>query len=190
MAHVLDLCTGSGCLAILAAHVFPEARIDAVDISADALDVAARNVADYGLQDRISLIRSDLFAGLGAQRYDLILSNPPYVTTAAVDAFPPEYRAEPRLAHEGGADGLDLVRRILSQARRYLSPNGALVVEVGQTRDALEALYPEIGFVWLDTAGSEGEVFLLPADAVPTAEGTRGGRPVKTGRRRRKLQRA
>ena len=163
---VLDLCTGSGCLAILAAAAFPEASVDAVDISAEALEVAGRNLADYGLADRVSLIRSDLLAGLGGRTYDLILSNPPYVTAAAVAAFPPEYGAEPQLAHLGGADGMDLVRRILAEAADYLNPDGMLVVEVGQARDTLETEYPDLSFLWLDTEQSEGELFAISAEAL------------------------
>ena len=165
---VLDLCTGSGCLAILAALAFPNARVDAVDISPEALEVAQRNVADFGLADRVSLHRSDLFAGLGGRTYDLILSNPPYVTAAAVAAFPPEYSAEPQLAHLGGADGLDLVRRILADAAVHLDTEGMLVVEVGRARDALETEYPDLPFLWLDTEQSEGELFALPAAALGT----------------------
>ncbi|MCC7252316.1 50S ribosomal protein L3 N(5)-glutamine methyltransferase [Hyphomicrobium sp.] len=166
--RVLDLCTGSGCLAILAALAFPNATVDAADISADVLEVAARNVADYGLAERVSLHRSDLFAGLGGRAYDLILSNPPYVTAAAVAAFPPEYQAEPQLAHLGGEDGIDLVRRILADAARHLVPGGALVVEIGQARDTLETEYPDLPFLWLDTEQSEGELFALSADALGT----------------------
>jgi len=162
VGRVLDLCCGSGCLAILAALAFPEATVDAADISRDALEVAARNVADYGLGDRVALRQSDLFAGIDGT-YDLIISNPPYVTAEAVAAFPPEYRAEPRLAHLGGEDGLDLVRRILADAPGHLTAQGTLVVEVGLAREALETEYPDLPFLWLDTERSEGEVFALPA---------------------------
>lgn len=161
--RVLELCTGSGCLAILAAEAFPDAAIDASDISAEALQVAARNVSDYGLEDRIRLIQSDLFNAIEAVPYDLIIANPPYVTERAVAAFPPEYRAEPRLAHAGGPDGLDLVHRILDLAPRYLEPNGMLVMEIGEARDALEAARPELPFLWLDTETSEGEVLAISA---------------------------
>jgi ribosomal protein L3 glutamine methyltransferase len=164
--RVLDLGTGSGCLAILAALTFPHAKVDASDISADALAVAERNVADYGLEARITLIQSDLFRELAHRRYDLILANPPYVSAAALAAFPPEYAAEPRLAHAGGEDGLDLVRRILAEAAEHLTPQGALVVEVGTGRDILEQEYPRLPFLWLDTAESEGEVFALSAAAL------------------------
>lgn len=164
--RVLDLCTGSGCLAILAALSFPDATVDAVDISPGALEVAAKNVADYGLPDRVSLHTSDLFASLEGATYNLILSNPPYVTADAVAAFPPEYAAEPELAHLGGADGLDLVRRILADAPRHLAPGGTLIVEVGMARDRLETEYPDLPFLWLDTEQSEGEVFALSAEAL------------------------
>lgn len=158
---ILDLCTGSGCLAILAALRFDEAKVDASEISSDALAVAGINVRDYRLEDRIELVRSDLFAGLDGRRYDLILSNPPYVDGDAVATFPPEYAAEPRLAHAGGADGLDVVRRILSEAGRHLTPDGVLVVEIGRGRALLEREFPDLPFLWLDTAESAGEVFTL-----------------------------
>lgn len=125
----LDLCAGSGCLAILLAHAFPNARVDAVDISADALEVAARNVNDYELGDRIELIRSDLFAGLAGRRYDIIISNPPYVTGESMRTLPEEYRHEPALALASGEDGLDAVRGILAGAHAHLKPNGILAVE-------------------------------------------------------------
>jgi ribosomal protein L3 glutamine methyltransferase len=163
VTSVLELCTGSGCLAILAALAFPNAHVTAIDISNDALEVARRNVSDYELADRVSLLKSDLYAAIGEHRFDLIIANPPYVTSAAVAAFPPEYRAEPELAHLGGHDGLDLVKRIIDDAPRYLQPNGVLVVEIGDAREALEAAYPLLPFLWLDTEVSEGEVFTLTA---------------------------
>ena len=159
--HILDLCTGSGCLAILAAHIFGEASIDAVDLSQDALDVAAINVKDYGLEDRITLIRSDLLKSLRGRKYDLILTNPPYVPATEVAVFPPEFAAEPAMAHLGGRDGMELVRRILKDAKRHLAPGGSLICEVGLARDALEAEFPDLPFFWLDTEESEGEVFWL-----------------------------
>lgn len=161
VGRVLDLCTGSGCLAILAAHAFPSATLDAADLSADALDVARRNVAGYALEKRITLHQGDLYAAVGDARYDLIISNPPYVTEASAAAFPPEYKAEPLMAHVGGADGLDLVRRILDEAPEHLSDDGVLVVEIGEAREALEAAYPHVPFLWLDTEDSEGEVFAV-----------------------------
>jgi len=160
---VLDLCTGSGCLAILASRAFPIARIDAVDISADAIEVAARNVADYGLQDRVILHRGDLFEPIGDKRYDLIISNPPYVDAKGMAALPRECRAEPKLAFDGGADGLDVVRRILKAAKSHLTPGGGLLCEIGRCRPALEAAYPDPKFLWLDTEDSEGEVFWVRA---------------------------
>ena len=166
VTSALDLCTGSGCLAILAALTFADASVEASDISLDALAVAQRNVADYRLGDRIALAQSDLFAAHAGRRYDLILANPPYVDAASLKAFPPEYAAEPRLAHAGGADGLDIVRRILAEAGNYLSLTGTLLVEVGRGREILERQLPDLGFYWLDTAESEGEVFALTASAL------------------------
>jgi ribosomal protein L3 glutamine methyltransferase len=160
---VLDLCTGSGCLAILAGRNFPNARIDAVDISKDALAVAARNVADYGLEERIDLHRGDLFKPLGDRRYDLIVSNPPYVDARGMADLPPECRAEPKLAFDGGADGLDVARRILSEARRHLAPEGGLLCEIGRGRERLEAAFPQLPLLWLDTEDSQGEVFWIGA---------------------------
>jgi ribosomal protein L3 glutamine methyltransferase len=160
---VLDLCTGSGCLAILASRHFPNARIDAVDISKDALAVAARNVADHDLGDRVTLYRGDLFGPLGGKRYDLIISNPPYVDAEGMAALPRECRAEPRLAFDGGADGLDLVRRILNEAAAHLTPQGGLLCEIGRGREALEAAFPQLPLLWLDTEDSEGEVFWIAA---------------------------
>lgn len=160
---VLDLCTGSGCLAILASRRFPNARIDAADISRDALAVAARNVADYGLQDRVTLHRGDLFKPVGGKRYDLIISNPPYVDAEGMAGLPRECRAEPKLAFDGGLDGLDIVRRILDEAGRHLTPQGGLLCEIGRCRPALEAAYPQLPLLWLDTEESDGEVFWIAA---------------------------
>ena len=157
----LDLCTGSGCLAIVMAHTFPEARIDAIDISADALAVAQRNVNDYRLDDRIELIASDLFAAIPGRRYDLILSNPPYVTAVAMDDLPAEYRHEPALALAAGEDGLDIVRRILAAAPDHLNPGGILAVEVGHNRAIVDDAFPDLALTWLDTETAEGTVFLL-----------------------------
>jgi len=165
----LDLCTGSGCLAILMAHAFPNATVDAIDISAEALAVAHRNIADYALEDRLQAIESDLFAAVKGKRYDLILSNPPYVTSAAMDALPAEYRHEPALALAAGADGLDVVRRILAAAGEHLNPGGILAVEVGHNQDLLEAAFPDLPAVWLDTEHAEGKVFLVTREDLPTA---------------------
>ncbi|MBR0929367.1 50S ribosomal protein L3 N(5)-glutamine methyltransferase [Bradyrhizobium diazoefficiens] len=161
--RVLDLCTGSGCLAILAAHHFPNAIVDAVDISKGALEVAARNVGEYGLEDRVSLYRGDLFAPLGNNRYDLIITNPPYVDAEGMAALPPECRAEPKLAFDGGADGLDVVRRILREAPDHLTPDGGLICEIGRGRDLVDEAFPELPLLWLDTEESEGEVFWIAA---------------------------
>jgi len=157
----LDMCTGSGCLAILLAHAYPDADVDAVDISSPALAVAQRNVSDYGLADRINLIRSDLFENVPDKSYDLIISNPPYVTNVAMDALPLEYRHEPALGLAGGEDGLDAVRTLIKEAPRFLNPQGTLVVEVGHNRAAAEAAFPRLPFVWLATPGAEDGVFLV-----------------------------
>jgi ribosomal protein L3 glutamine methyltransferase len=157
----LDLCTGSGCLAILLAHAYAAADVDAVDVSADALTVAQRNVSDYGLADRINLIRSNLFGNLPEKSYDLIISNPPYVTAMAMEELPPEYRHEPALALAGGDDGLDAVRTIVKEAPRFLGPGGTLVVEIGHNRAAAELAFPRLPFVWLETATAPDSVFLV-----------------------------
>jgi ribosomal protein L3 glutamine methyltransferase len=160
---VLDLCTGSGCLAILAARHFPNAEIDAVDISKDALDVATRNVTDHGLSNRLSLHHGDLFEPLGDARYDLIISNPPYVDAEGMAGLPPECRAEPSLAFDGGPDGLNIVKRILNEAGRHLTSEGGLLCEIGRGRKRLEASFPQLPLLWLDTEDSEGEVFWISA---------------------------
>ncbi|HWS12831.1 MAG TPA: 50S ribosomal protein L3 N(5)-glutamine methyltransferase [Rhodocyclaceae bacterium] len=160
----LDLCTGSGCLAIVMAHAFPHARIDAADLSADALEVARRNVADYGLGERVELVRSDLFGALAGRRYDLIVSNPPYVTGPAMRALPAEYRHEPEIALAAGEDGLAAVRRILADAPRHLTPGGILAVEVGHNRAIVEAAFPALPFTWLESRSGTGMVFLISGD--------------------------
>jgi ribosomal protein L3 glutamine methyltransferase len=166
--RVLDLCTGSGCLAILAALAFPRARIDATDLSAGALALARRNVASHRFGDRISLHRGDLFAPLPGKRYDLILSNPPYVDARAMAKLPPEYRHEPRMALAAGDDGLDLVRRILREASSHLTADGALICEIGRGRRQLEAAFPRLPFLWLDTEQSVGEVFWIARKDLPS----------------------
>jgi ribosomal protein L3 glutamine methyltransferase len=158
---VLDLCTGSGCLAIIAAHAFPNSSVDAVDLSPAALAVAERNVADYGLQDRVSLVESDLFAKLDSKRYDLIISNPPYVDAESVKTLPQEYRHEPELALGSGHDGLDATRAIIKDAAQHLTDNGILVVEIGHNRDVLEAAVPDLPFTWLDVSAGDQFVFML-----------------------------
>jgi ribosomal protein L3 glutamine methyltransferase len=158
---VLDLCTGSGCLAILAANTFHNATIDASDLSSDALEVARINLKEHDLEDRITLHHSNLFATLKNQKFDLIISNPPYVATAEADAFPPEYAHEPRMAHVGGLDGFEIVREIIKQAPKYLNKGGGLLCEVGIGRELMDAEFPKLNFFWLDTEEAEGEVFFL-----------------------------
>ncbi|MFA6016013.1 MAG: 50S ribosomal protein L3 N(5)-glutamine methyltransferase [Gallionellaceae bacterium] len=161
VTRVLDMCTGSGCLAILAAHIFPFAQVDAVDLSGDALAVAQRNVAEYKLNDRVQLIESNLFSKLGEQCYDVIISNPPYVNAEAVAKLPAEYLHEPVLALGSGTDGLDATREILKHAAVHLNPGGILVVEIGHNRDALEAAFPNLPFNWLNVSAGDEYVFLL-----------------------------
>jgi ribosomal protein L3 glutamine methyltransferase len=173
--RVLDLCTGSGCLAVLAAQRFPNAAVDAVDISADALAVAARNVAAHGLEERIKLHEGDLFGPVSGARYDLIVSNPPYVDAPGMAALPPECRHEPPLALDGGADGIAVVRRIIDNAGRHVTADAGLLCEVGRDRRMLEKTYPQTSFLWLDTDESSGEVFWLDAAQV-TETGARPGR--------------
>ena len=164
----LDLCTGSGCLAILMAHAFPNAAVDAADLSPAAIDVAHRNVGEYGCGDRVHLVQSDLFAALAGKRYDVIVSNPPYVDAPSMAELPREFRHEPELALAAGDDGLDLVRRILAEAGDHLNPAGVLIVEIGHNRAALEAAYPDTPFTWLSTHAGDDFVFLLGRDQLPT----------------------
>ena len=159
--HALDLCTGSGCLAVVLARTFPTAQVDAVDISRPALAVARRNVTAYRLQQRVRVLRSDLFSALRGERYDLIVANPPYVSAAVMHKLPPEYRHEPQLALAGGADGFDAVRVILDEAAPQLTADGLLVVEVGHNRKRLEAIFPHLPFVWPQTSGGDDCVFIL-----------------------------
>lgn len=167
VSSMLDLCTGSGCLAVLAALAFPQARVDAADLSPDALSVARINVSEYELDDQIELVLSDLFSGLRERKYDLIVSNPPYVNAASVATLPEEYRHEPALALGSGEDGLDATRIILAQAHEHLHPDGILIVEIGHNRDALEAAYPDLPFTWLDTSAGDQHVFMLRRDELP-----------------------
>lgn len=166
-ASVLDLCTGSGCLAILAALAFPQARVDAADLSNDALAVAARNITDYGLDKRVQRIASDMFGALAGRSYDVIISNPPYVNAESVAALPLEYLAEPVMALGSGEDGLDATREILGHARAHLNPGGLLVVEIGHNRHALEAAYPGLPFTWLETESGDEFVFMLKREDLP-----------------------
>ena len=193
---ILDLCTGSGCLAIVAAHTFQRAQVDGVDISADALAVARRNRREHRLQERVRLIQGDLFTGLAGKSYDLILSNPPYVRDAVMRTLPAEYRKEPALALHGGADGLDLVRRILAEAPRHLTPQGWLVLEVGHNRARVERTFPDLPFtfiwaktIWAETSGGDDCVLLLQraAWALPPAPVTTP-RPAAARRLRRRVR--
>ncbi len=164
---VLDLCTGSGCLAILAALAFARAKVDAADLSDDALEVAKRNVEDYGLQGRVRLVKSDLFGALAGKTYDVIVSNPPYVKAASMRKLPEEYRKEPAMALASGADGLDHTRTIIDEARAHLKPQGSLWVEIGRNRKALERAYPKLAFRWPRTSAGKGFVFELQRDELP-----------------------
>jgi ribosomal protein L3 glutamine methyltransferase len=164
--RVLDLCTGSACLAIVAAHRFASARVDAADLSRDALAVARRNVREHGLVDRVRVIESNVFAALAGERYDLILSNPPYVDDRAMRALPAEYRHEPRLGLAGGADGLALVRRIVAQAHDHLTPHGWLVLEIGHNRRAMTRTFGQLPLRWLDTSAGSDYVCAIPAAAL------------------------
>lgn len=163
VTDVLDLCTGSACLAILMAHRYPHANVDAIDLSAEALAVAERNVYGYGLEGQIELIQSDLFDEIPERRYQLIISNPPYVTAEAMAELPPEFRREPALALAAGDDGLDIVRLILAQADDHLTDDGVIAIEVGHNRDLVEAAFPELPMTWLDTKHAHAKVFLVRA---------------------------
>ncbi|SMD19594.1 50S ribosomal protein L3 N(5)-glutamine methyltransferase [Rhizobium sp. RU36D] len=162
----VDICTGSGCLAVLAAKFFPQAAVDAVDLSEDALEVAALNLAEHDVQDQVTLHHGDLFAPLAGRTYDLIITNPPYVDHDALKGYPPEHRAEPVIAHDGGTDGLDLVRRLLNEAPAFLNPEGGMICEIGSGREILEEEFPHLEFTWLETAESQDAVFWISAEAL------------------------
>lgn len=162
--NILDLCTGSGCLPILMADAFPQARVEAVDISPEALQVARRNVDDYDLGDRINLVESDLYTKLPARKYDLIISNPPYVNSDSMSKLPQEYLQEPQIALAGGKDGMDLVRKIVKGAAQRLTPNGVLIVEIGNERAYAEAAFPDLELTWVTTSAGDDMVFLVTAD--------------------------
>ena len=161
VSSVLDMCTGSGCLAILSALAFPNAKVDAVDLSEDALAVARKNVDDYELAERVNLVRSDLFRKLPRKQYDVILSNPPYVDAPSMKALPDEYRHEPEMALASGRDGLDATRTILREAKHYLADDGLLIVEIGHNRNQLERAFAHLPFTWLDVSAGDQFVFLL-----------------------------
>ena len=163
---VVDICTGSGCLAIIAAGLFPNAEIDAVDLSKDALEVAKINVADHNLEGRVGLHHGDLFSPLKGKKFDLIITNPPYVDHEEMEVLPDEYQAEPAMALDGGPDGLDIVRRILAEASKHLNPGGGMLCEIGTGREIIEEEYPDLDFFWLDTEESQGEVFWITAEAL------------------------
>lgn len=159
--EALDLCTGSGCLAILMAHAYPNAHVVAADISPDALEVARHNITDYALEERIETVASNVFSGLAGRRFDLIVCNPPYVTAEAMDALPEEYRHEPEIALGSGEDGLDFVRELLAHAADFLNPGGVLAVEVGHNRAIFERAFPDLPCTWVATEHSEDKIFIL-----------------------------
>lgn len=161
IAHAADICTGSGCLGVLLADAFPDAAIDVVDISSDAIEVCRINIAQYGLEARIQPIQSDMFSALSGKTYDLIISNPPYVDADAMASLPSEYRQEPQLALGSGSAGLDHTHTLLKDAAQYLSDTGILIVEIGHNREALLAAYPDLPFVWLEVSAGDAFVFLL-----------------------------
>jgi len=162
--RILDIGTGSGCIAIACAIAFPRAQVDAVDVSLHALEVARRNVARHGVGDRVLLFQGDVYEPLGDARYDLIVSNPPYVSDEEMQTLPQEYRHEPDLALRAGADGLDIVRRILAGARRHLEPGGALFVEVGDSDVRVQTAFPDLRLTWLEFERGGGGVFLIRAE--------------------------
>lgn len=170
VTNALDLCTGSGCLPILLADTFPNAQVDAVDISADALEVARKNVGDYALQDRIALYESDLYAKLPNKKYDIIISNPPYVNSDSMSRLPEEYKREPQIALAGGTDGMDLVRKIVAGAASRLTNDGILVVEIGNERHYTEAAFPDLELTWMTTSAGDDMVFLVTAEQLKKAK--------------------
>ena len=167
--NVLELCTGSGCLAIMMADVFPNSVVDAVDISQDALAVAERNIRDYKLEGRVNPIASDLYENVPFKKYDLIVTNPPYVNASSMAKLPPEYLREPQIALHGGEDGMDLVRKIVAGAAERLTPEGILVVEIGNEAEYAEAAFGHLGLTWLTTSAGDDAVFLLTAEQLQNA---------------------
>lgn len=187
LKSILDLCTGSGCLAIIAAHTFPKAQVDGTDLSTKALTVARRNIREHQLQNRVRLLRSDLFSARAGCTYDLILSNPPYVGAVAMQRLPAEYLHEPEMALAGGKDGLDLVRRILAEASIHLKPSGWLVMEVGHYRARVERAFPRLPFIWAETSGGDDCVLMLQKESLPSLE-LSAQPPKSAGVRRRQRQ--
>ena len=173
VTSVLDLCTGSGCLAILAAEAFPNAELVAADISPDALDVAEINRKRFDLEHDLELVKTDLFSNLQGRRFDLIISNPPYVTQAAMDALPTEYRHEPALALGAGEDGMDIMRRMMPELRDHLTDHGIAVIEIGDGREAFEAIDPTLPVTWLTTSGGDDMVFTVRAEDLDAYFGTK-----------------
>jgi ribosomal protein L3 glutamine methyltransferase len=167
--NILELCTGSGCLAIMMADAFPNSVVDAVDISTDALAVAERNIRDYKLEGRVNPIESDLYQNVPFKKYDMIITNPPYVNSDSMDKLPQEYLREPQIALDGGDDGMDLVRKIVAGAAERLTPNGILMVEIGNERDYAEAAFGHLGLTWVTTSAGDDMVFLLTADQLQEA---------------------
>ena len=164
VTSVLDMCTGSGCLAILAAETFPNAKVTGADVSPDALDVAVINRKRFGMEDTLELVETDLFENLQGRKYDLIISNPPYVTQAAMAALPKEYQHEPALALGAGVDGMDIMRRMMPVLADHLTENGIAVIEIGDGREAFEAIWPELPVTWLTTSGGDDMVFMVKAE--------------------------
>ena len=164
VSNILELCTGSGCLSIMMADAFPDAVVDAVDISPDALEVAQRNVRDYQLEGRVNLIQSDLYERVPFKKYDMIITNPPYVNSGSMARLPQEYLHEPQIALDGGADGMDLVRKIVAGAAERLTPDGILMVEIGNEREFAEAAFGHLGLTWITTSQGDDMVFLLTAE--------------------------
>ncbi len=167
--HILELCTGSGCLSIMMADAFPNAVVDAVDISTDALAVAERNIRDYQLEGRVNPISSDLYENVPFKKYDMIITNPPYVNSASMASLPQEYLREPQIALDGGSDGMDLVRKIVAGAAERLTPNGILMVEIGNEAEYAEAAFGHLGLTWLTTSAGDDMVFLLTAEQLKHA---------------------
>lgn len=163
------MCTGSGCLAILLAEKFPQAEVDAVDISSDALEVAEINIADYEFENRVYPIQSDLFENLQNTKYDLIISNPPYVTEASMEGLPQEYRYEPSLALVAGADGMDIIDRLLKEVKAHLNDNGVLIVELGDGAENFKERFPNMEVTWLPTSGGKDQVFMIKKEQLPDA---------------------